>query len=160
MLVAWQQLRRFCNGPASVTPAAEPRTCAVSAARLKQISINRANAVNHQVKTLIHELAHALMRLTDPDGPELIYVKEEVVVESIAFNVVSGLGTTPRILNPVPGLLELRRRRYGIVEACAELIDRHAKRIENAIGDPPNPAAASESAEPRDRRHAASAAGT
>ncbi len=95
MLVAWQQLRRFCNGPASVTPAAEPRTCAVSAARLKQISINRANAVNHQVKTLIHELAHALMRLTDPDGPELIYVKEEVVVESIAFNVVSGLGTTP-----------------------------------------------------------------
>jgi hypothetical protein len=28
-----------------------------------------------------------------------------------------------------------------IVEACAELIDRHAKRIENAIGDPPEPAA-------------------
>jgi hypothetical protein len=26
-----------------------------------------------------------------------------------------------------------------IVEACAELIDRYAKRTENAIGDPPNP---------------------
>jgi hypothetical protein len=47
----------------------------------------------------------------------------------------------------------------GIVEACGELIDRHAKRIENATGDPPNPAAVSESAEPRDRRRAASATG-
>lgn len=31
-----------------------------------------------------------------------------------------------------------------IIEACAELIDNHAKRIENAIGDPPSPTATSE----------------
>jgi hypothetical protein len=36
-----------------------------------------------------------------------------------------------------------------IVEACAELIDHHAKRIENAIGDPPDPTATSETTEPR-----------
>jgi hypothetical protein len=39
------------------------------APRTKVISINSAHAVNHQVKTLIHELAHALMHLADPDGP-------------------------------------------------------------------------------------------
>jgi hypothetical protein len=31
-------------------------------------------------------------------------------------------------------------------EACAELIERYAKRIESAIGDPPNPPATSETA--------------
>lgn len=126
----------------------------------KQISINRANAVNHQVKTLIHELAHALLHLTDPDGPELGYAQEEVVVESIAPNVVGGLGIdTSGYSIPYLASWSWDDADMGIVEACAELIDRHAKRIENAIGDPPNPAAASESAEPRDRRRAASATG-
>jgi hypothetical protein len=37
-------------------------------------------------------------------------------------------------------------RDMEIVKACAELIDRHAKRIEKAIGDPPNPTATSETA--------------
>jgi hypothetical protein len=77
------------------------------------MSINSAHAVNHQVKTLIHEIAHALLHLTDHDGPELGYAEEE------------------------------------IVEACAELIDHHAKRIENAIADPPDPTATSETTEPR-----------
>jgi Zn-dependent peptidase ImmA (M78 family) len=51
----------------------------------KVISINSAHAVNHQVKTLVHELAHALLYLTDRDGPDLSYAQEELVVESIVF---------------------------------------------------------------------------
>jgi len=113
----------------------------------KQISINRANAVNHQVKTLIHELAHALMRLAERDGPELSYAEEEIVVESIAFSVVGGLGIDTSGYS-IPYLTSWSQddADMEIVEACAELIDRHAKRIENAIADPPNPAATSESA--------------
>lgn len=34
----------------------------------------------------------------------------------------------------------------AIMEACAELIDQHAKQIEDAIGDPPNPTPTSETA--------------
>jgi hypothetical protein len=44
------------------------------------------------VTTLVHELAHALIHRTDPDGAELSYAEEEIVVESIAFSVVGGLG--------------------------------------------------------------------
>jgi antirestriction protein ArdC len=113
----------------------------------KMISINSAHAVNHQVKTLIHELAHALMHLADPDGPALSYAEEEIVVESIAFSVAGGLGIDTSGYS-IPYLTSWSRDDVDmeIVEACAELIDRHAKRIENAIGDPPNPTATSETA--------------
>jgi hypothetical protein len=85
----------------------------------KQISINRANAVNHQVKTLIHELAHALMHPTDPDGPELSYAQEEVVVESIAPNVVGGLGIdTSGYSIPYLASWSWDDADMGIVEAC------------------------------------------
>jgi antirestriction protein ArdC len=108
----------------------------------KVISINTAHAVNHQVKTLIHELGHALMHLTDPDGLALSYAEEEIVVESIAFSVVGGLGIDTSGYS-IPYLTSWSQddADMKIVEACAELIDRHAKRIENAIGDQPEPAA-------------------
>jgi antirestriction protein ArdC len=113
----------------------------------KQISINRTNAVNHQVKTLIHELAHTLIHLTDADGPELSYAEEEIVVESIAFSVVGGLGIDTSGYS-IPYLTSWSQddADIEIVETCTELIDHHAKRIENAIGDPPNPTATSETA--------------
>ena len=113
----------------------------------KTISINRANAVNHQVKTLIHELAHALIHLADPDGPELSYAEEEIVVESIAFSVVGGLGIDTSGYS-IPYLTSWSEddADIEIVEACAELIDHHAQHIENAIGDPPNPTTTSETA--------------
>jgi hypothetical protein len=116
-------------------------------ASTKQISINRANAVNHQVKTLIHELAQALIHRTDPDGPELSYAEEEIVVESIAFSVVGGLGIDTSGYS-IPYLTSWSQDEgdMEIVEACAELIDHHAKRIETAIGDPPNLTATSETA--------------
>jgi hypothetical protein len=113
----------------------------------KQISMNRANAVNHQVKTLIHELAHALIHRPDPDGPELSYAEEEIVVESIAFSVVGGLGIDTFGYS-IPYLTSWSQDEgdMAIVEACAELIDQHAKLIETAIGDPPDPSATTEPA--------------
>jgi antirestriction protein ArdC len=113
----------------------------------KVISINSVHAVNHQVKTLIHELAHALIHVADGDRPELSYAEEELVVESIAFSVVGGLGIDTSGYS-IPYLTSWSQddADIEIIEACAELIDHHAKRIENAIGDPPNPTATSETA--------------
>lgn len=111
----------------------------------KTISINRAHAVNHQVKTIIHELARALLHLTDRDGPKLSYAEEELIVESIAFGVVGGLGTDTSDYS-IPYLTSWSEddASLEIVESCAEIIDRLAKRIEEAVGDPPNPTATSE----------------
>jgi hypothetical protein len=116
----------------------------------KQISLNRANAVNHQVKTLVHELAHALIHRTATDGLELSYAEEEIVVESIAFSVVGGLGIDISGYS-IPYLTSWSQddADVEIVEACAELIDHHARRIERAIGDPANPTATCEPAWPR-----------
>jgi hypothetical protein len=58
----------------------------------KIISINDATAVNHQVKTLVHELAHALIHLTDRDTAELSYANAELIVESVVFRSCQGRG--------------------------------------------------------------------
>jgi antirestriction protein ArdC len=109
------------------------------AASTTMISINSAHTVNHQVRTLVHELAHALIHLTDRDGPDLSYAEEELVVESIAVTVVGGLGIdTSGYSIPYLASWSQDDADMAIVEACAELIDRHAKRIESAIGNPPD----------------------
>jgi antirestriction protein ArdC len=106
----------------------------------RQISLNCANSVNHQVKTLIHELGHALVHLTDRGGSKLSYAEEEIVVESVAFSVVGGLGIdTSGYSIPYLASWSNDAPDMGIVETCAALIDEHAKRIETAIGDPPHP---------------------
>jgi hypothetical protein len=79
------------------------------------ISINSAHAVNHRVKTLIHELAHALIHLGDGDRPELSYAEEELVVESAIFSVVGGLGidTCGYSIPYLACWSQSRRRRYA-----------------------------------------------
>lgn len=100
----------------------------------RRISINQDNAVNHQVRTLVHELAHALIHLTDRDGPELSYEQEELVVESIAVTVVGGLGVDMSGYS-IPYLASWSENDEAlqVIETCAGLIDRHAKRIEQAL---------------------------
>jgi antirestriction protein ArdC len=101
----------------------------------KIISVNSAHAVNHQVKTLVHELAHALIHLTDRGGPDLSYAEEELIVESIAFSVVGALGIDASGYS-IPYLASWSQDGADMetIETCAELIDRYAKRIEGAIG--------------------------
>lgn len=83
---------------------------------------------NQQVKTLIHELAHALVDVDRrDDDPALNYAEEEVVVECVAFTVCSGLDldasgfSVPYVASWSSG---------GEIERHAALIDRLARRLE------------------------------
>jgi hypothetical protein len=105
---------------------------------LNFISLNEANSINHQVKTLVHELSHALLRHTDLGNVALSYSQEELVVESIALTVVGGLGLdTSGYSIPYIASWSQDDDSLDIVETCAGVIDQLAKRIEDTIGDPP-----------------------
>jgi hypothetical protein len=106
---------------------------------LQIISLNQANSPNHQIKTFIHELSHALLRRTS-EGEDLglTYPQEELVVESIALSVVGGFGLdTSGYSIPYIASWSQDDASLDIIEPCAAVIDRLAKRIEEAIGDPP-----------------------
>lgn len=105
---------------------------------LRIISLNEANSLNHQVKTFVHELSHVLLRHTaELDEITLTYSQEELVVESIALSVVGGLGLdTSSYSVPYITSWSENEANLEIVEKCAGLIDRLAKRIEEAIDVP------------------------
>ena len=95
---------------------------------------------NQQVKTLIHELAHALVRLDRrEEDPDLGYAEEEVVVECVAATVCSGAGldaggfSVPYVASWSDG---------GEIERHASLIDRLARRIEEVTSADPGSAEA------------------
>jgi antirestriction protein ArdC len=119
------------------------------------IALNEKNSINHQVKTFVHELAHALMRhTTELQEIALTYSQEELVVESIAFSVVGGLGvdTTGYSIPYLASWSQDEEDGLAIVERCASLIDQLARRIEDAVhqpasdGDQNEPAAAEQPA--------------
>jgi antirestriction protein ArdC len=88
-------------------------------------------SANAQVSVLIHELAHALVRIDRrDDDPKLDYAAEEVVVESVAWSVCASLGldSSGSAVPYVTGWFE--RADGDPLEAYAELIDRLARRIE------------------------------
>jgi antirestriction protein ArdC len=93
-------------------------------------------SANAQVSVLVHELAHALVRIDRrDDDPKLNYASEEVVVESVAYSVCASLGldsggsSVPYVAGWAEGL------EGDPVEAYAELIDRLARRIEAVVCD-------------------------
>jgi antirestriction protein ArdC len=93
-------------------------------------------SANAQVSVLIHELAHALVRIDRRDGdPKLDYASEEVVVESVAYSVcgILGLDSGGSAVPYVAGWAESAEG--DPIEAYAELIDRLARRIEGVICD-------------------------
>jgi len=106
---------------------------------LRIVSLNDANSVNHQVKTLVHELAHVLLRWNTELGElQLTYSQEEVVVESVAFTVCGGLGLdTSGYSMPYIASWSQDEHSLAIVDLCAGWIDRLAKQLEDAIGEPP-----------------------
>jgi antirestriction protein ArdC len=90
-------------------------------------------SANAQVATTIHELAHALVRHDrGEDDPRLTYAEEEVVVECVAFTVCAGLGldTSGASVPYVAGWGE-----GSEIERYAALIDRLARRLEEAVGE-------------------------
>ncbi|UTI63911.1 hypothetical protein NBH00_21520 [Paraconexibacter antarcticus] len=102
---------------------------------LRIISLSERSSMNHQVKTFVHELSHALLRqAAELDETSLTYSQEELVVESIALSVVAGLGIdTSGYSIPYIASWSENEQDLAIVEACAGLIDRLANRIEDAV---------------------------
>jgi antirestriction protein ArdC len=91
-------------------------------------------SANAQVSVLVHELAHALVRIDRRDGdPKLDYAAEEVVVESVAYSVCASLGLDSSG-SAVPYVTGWAERVEGDpIETYAELIDRLARRLEEVI---------------------------
>lgn len=98
----------------------------------RAIAINNSREINAQVKTLIHELSHALLRLDRrEDDPELSYAEEELVVESIAYTVCGSAGLDVSGY-AIPYLASWSERAsMETIHACAAMIDRHARRLED-----------------------------
>jgi antirestriction protein ArdC len=98
----------------------------------KRIGINRAGWINQQVKTLVHELGHALLR-ADGEKPSFSYAEEELVVESIAFTVCGSMGLDASSYS-VPYLTSwAEEAELETIQAAAATIDRIAKRIEDEL---------------------------
>ena len=100
----------------------------------RRIGVSCELSGNAQVATLIHELAHALTALErEDDDPELSYAAEELVVESVAFTVAGSIGLDT-IGESVPYLASWAQSApLETIEATAKLIDRLARRIEDAL---------------------------
>ena len=116
------------------------------------IAINDAGSVNQQVKTLVHELGHALVRVQpSEDEAAMSYDEEELVVESVAFTVCGSLGIDTSSYS-IPYLASWSQgAELATIERAAATIDRIARRIEDALG--------SGTDEPVDKALAVSAAG-
>lgn len=94
------------------------------------IGADREVSANSELKTLIHELAHALIRRDRRDeDPELRRDEEEVVVECVAYTVCSSVGLDTAGYS-VPYMTSWSEG--GEIERYGALIDRLAGRLEDA----------------------------
>jgi antirestriction protein ArdC len=102
--------------------------------KTKEIVIEAAHAPNRQVKTLVHELAHALVRADRrPEDPELDHAAEELVAETTAYSVCASSGIDPGAYSITYLAGRSETAPTGTLEATAALIDRLSRRIEDAI---------------------------
>ncbi len=101
------------------------------------IAINESASANQRVKTLVHELGHALVRAEPGDGEtSMSYDEEELVVESIAFTVCGSLGIDTSGYS-VPYLASWSEDTdLETIERAAATIDRIARRVEDALEAP------------------------
>jgi antirestriction protein ArdC len=100
----------------------------------RRIALAEGLPANHQVKTAIHELAHALVRLDrrDDDQP-LSYAEEELVAETVAFSVTGALGIDAVAYSVAYLASWSQGADLATVQETAALIDRLARRIEDAV---------------------------
>jgi len=112
--------------------------------RTKVLTINDDASINAQVDVACHELAHALVRVDrQDDDPQLDYAAEELVAESVAHIAVSFVGLDSSA-SAVPYLTSWAESAApDTFQRIAELVDRLARRLEDALGagtDEPAPA--------------------
>lgn len=100
----------------------------------KRIVVSCSLPANAQVKTLCHELAHALVRLDHRDeDPALDYAQEELVAESVAYTCVGTLQISTKDYS-IPYLASWAQdAELDVLEQAAKLTDRLATRIESAL---------------------------
>jgi antirestriction protein ArdC len=100
----------------------------------RRIVVEQALSGNQRVKTLAHELAHALVRADRHDSdPTLDYAAEELVAESVAWTCLKSVGVDPAGYS-IPYLASWAESSdLGVLERTAGLIDRLAHRIETAL---------------------------
>jgi antirestriction protein ArdC len=99
------------------------------------IGLNERRSVNHRVKTLIHELGHALLRETRDAKDEVVfgYSEEELVVESVAYTVCGSIGLDTSDYS-IPYLASWSERAgLDTIQTAAQTIDQIAKWIEGQI---------------------------
>jgi antirestriction protein ArdC len=98
-----------------------------------RIVVDDGVSANQRVKTLCHELAHALVRHDrQSDDPALDYAGEELVAESVAYTCVGALGVSTEDYS-IPYLAAWAESSdLEVLERTAGLIDRLARRIEGA----------------------------
>jgi antirestriction protein ArdC len=101
----------------------------------RRITVSDELSINGQVKTLVHELAHALVRADRQDtDPTLDRAGEELVVESVAMSVCGAMGidtagySIPYLTSWSSGGPELE----ALITSTAKLVNRLACRIEDA----------------------------
>ena len=102
----------------------------------KAITLEASHPANRQVKTLIHELAHALVRadLRD-DDPQLDVAAEELVAETVAYSVCASSGIDPGDYSISYLASWSEGAPSDTVERTAALIDRLSRRIEAVVQD-------------------------
>ncbi len=99
-------------------------------------TINDTASVNARVKTLVHEIGHALVRAKprDDEAP-MTYDEEELVVESVAFTVCGSLGFDTSGYS-IPYLASWSEdAELATIERAATLIDRIARRVEEPLDE-------------------------
>jgi hypothetical protein len=108
--------------------------CCVLETGVLSINSRPGFSVNQQVKTLVHELSHMLLRVErEDDDLQLTYSEEELVVESIAFTVCGSLGLDTSGYS-IPYLASwAQRASMATIERAAGMVDRVAKRIEEHV---------------------------
>jgi hypothetical protein len=137
---AWPELVDLAGElGSSVTVKALPDGCGgVYELATRAIAINEEASINQRVKTLVHELGHALVRAEpgDDDAP-MSYDEEELVVESVAFTVCGSLGLDTSGYS-IPYLASWSEGAdLETIERAATIIDRIARRIEDALDREP-----------------------
>jgi antirestriction protein ArdC len=112
----------------------------------RRIVVDERMSANQRVKTLCHELAHALVRHDrQPDDPNLDYAGEELVAESVAYTCLGAVGISSEEYS-IPYLAAwAESSELEVLEHTAALIDRLAARIESALhNDTASPGGASD----------------
>jgi antirestriction protein ArdC len=99
--------------------------------RIRVDPVGPGFSANAQIATIIHEEAHALVRSDrQEDDPELTYPEEEVVVECVAMAVSGAVGLDTSA-HSIPYMAS-----WGTgdqIERYAALVDRLARRLEEAV---------------------------